>query len=257
MDMNAFRNYLSNRANTQGEENKPTHNVFGKVLADLKQTNTQEAHYTSGKATGKGTTSPDLERVDLPGSNERARQAKMRRVRQEYGGPEPKKKDPTEEFSLTGRDILESFSVVDMFNDAVEENIEDGEDLVDAIHECLDLLDENDEDDRIIIESFAIVDNFYTTVMESVGLNEESEDLDSLVEEVLQQIDLDEVYGTKLPSVSQGLSDEEKRKVQKGETSKMPKSGVQDKIPGEKQSSVDAVTAVLGSKKNTVSDSSY
>ena len=185
MDMNAFRNYLSNRANAQGEENKPTHNVFGKVLADLKQTNTQEAHYTSGKATGKGTTSVDLD---------------------------PKKKEKKEEFSLTGRDIL---------------------------------------------ESFAIVDNFYTTVMESVGLNEESEDLDSLVEEVLQQIDLDEVYGTKLPSVSQGLSDEEKRKVQKGETSKMPKSGVQDKIPGEKQSSVDAVTAVLGSKKNTVSDSSY
>jgi hypothetical protein len=38
----------------------------------------------------------------------------------------------------------------------------------------------------------------------------------------------------------------------------MPKAGVQDKLPtGEKQSSIDAITAILGSKKNTVSDSSY
>jgi hypothetical protein len=209
MDMNAFRNYLSEKSRNQGDKNKPTHNVFGAVLSEINQSKTQE-----------------------PSNN--------------------KNND-----LITGRDILESFAIVDIFNDAVAEDIEDGEDVVEAIQECLEFLDENNEDDLLVLESFDVVDNFYTTVMESVGLNEESEDLDSLVEEVLQQIDLDEVYGTKLPSVSQGLSDEEKRKVQKGETSKMPKSGVQDKIPGEKQSSVDAVTAVLGSKKNTVSDSSY
>ena len=35
--MNAFRNYLSDRARTEGEENKPSHNVFGKVLGDINQ----------------------------------------------------------------------------------------------------------------------------------------------------------------------------------------------------------------------------
>jgi len=209
MDMNAFRNYLSDRARTEGEENKPSHNVFGKVLGDINQ-------------------------------------AKIHR-------------DVAEKNDLiTGRDILESFAVVDIFSESVAENIEDDEDLVEVIQECLDLLDENDEDDRLVVESFAIVDNFYTSVMESSNLVEGSDDLDVLVEEALEQIDEDEVYGTKLPTPSQGLSDEEKRKVQKGDTSKMPKAGVQDKLPpGEKQSAIDAVKAVLGSKKGSAAGSSY
>ena len=209
MDMNAFRNYLSDRARTEGEENKPSHNVFGKVLGDINQ-------------------------------------AKIHR-------------DVAEKNDLiTGRDIIESFAIVDIFNEAVEENIEDGEDLVEAIQECLDMLDENEEDDRLVVESFAIVDNFYASVIKSGNLVEGSDDLDALVEEALEQIDEDEVYGTKLPTPSQGLSDEEKRKVQKGDTSKMPKAGVQDKLPpGEKQSAIDAVKAVLGSKKGSAAGSSY
>ena len=209
MDMNAFRNYLSDRARTEGEKNKPSQDVFGKVLGDINQ-------------------------------------AKIHR-------------DVAEKNDLiTGRDILESFAVVDIFSESVAENIEDDEDLVEVIQECLDLLDENDEDDRLVVESFAIVDNFYTSVMESSNLVEGSDDLDVLVEEALEQIDEDEVYGTKLPTPSQGLSDEEKRKVQKGDTSKMPKAGVQDKLPpGEKQSAIDAVKAVLGSKKGSAAGSSY
>jgi len=209
MDMNAFRNYLSDRARTEGEKNKPSQDVFGKVLGDINQ-------------------------------------AKIHR-------------DVAEKNDLiTGRDIIESFAIVDIFNEAVEENIEDGEDLVEAIQECLDMLDENEEDDRLVVESFAIVDNFYASVIKSGNLVEGSDDLDALVEEALEQIDEDEVYGTKLPTPSQGLSDEEKRKVQKGDTSKMPKSGVQDTLPpGEKQSAIDAVKAVLGSKKGSAAGSSY
>jgi len=213
MDMNAFRNYLSDRARTEGEKNKPSQDVFGKVLGDINQA---KIHRDVAEKVA--------EKNDL----------------------------------ITGRDIIESFAIVDIFNEAVEENIEDGEDLVEAIQECLDMLDENEEDDRLVVESFAIVDNFYASVIKSGNLVEGSDDLDALVEEALEQIDEDEVYGTKLPTPSQGLSDEEKRKVQKGDTSKMPKSGVQDTLPpGEKQSAIDAVKAVLGSKKGSAAGSSY
>jgi len=233
MDMNAFRNFLAQRSTEDGEENKPQHRAFGADLDSLraeaygkkkakKEDNEddeddeesdelEEAQVTAGKTTGRGTTSPDLDRVDLPGSNERARKAKMKRVRQQYGGPEPKKKDPTEEFSLTGRDIVEAFEIVNLFCESV---------------------------------------------MEEYGLNEETEDIDQIIEDALNSLDLDEDYG-KMPAVSQGLGDEEKKKVQKGEKSQMPTAGVEDKLPGEQQSNIDAIKAVLGGKKGSAAGSAY
>lgn len=222
--MNAFRNFLAQRSTEDGEENKPQHRAFGADLDSLraeaygkkkakKEDNEdneesdelEEAQYKAGKATGKGTTSPDLERVDLPGSNERARKAKMDRVRRQYGGPEPKPKKTDEEFSLTGRDIVEAFEIVNLFCESV---------------------------------------------MEEYGLNEETEDIDQIIEDALNSLDLDEDYG-KMPAVSQGLGDEEKKKVQKGEKSQMPTAGVEDKLPGEQQSSIDAIKAVIGKSSGT------
>ena len=220
MDMNAFRNFLAQRSTEDGEENKPQHRAFGADLDSLraeaygkkkakKEDNEEsdeleEAQYKAGNATGKGTTSPDLDRVDLPWSNERARKAKMDRVRRQYG-------ESVEEFSLTGRDIVEAFEVVNLFCESV---------------------------------------------MEEYGLNEETEDIDQIIEDALNSLDLDEDYG-KMPAVSQGLGDEEKKKVQKGEKSQMPTAGVEDKLPGEQQSSIDAIKAVLGGKKGSAAGSAY
>ena len=92
--------------------------------------------------------------------------------------------------------------------------------------------------------------------MEEHGLNEESEDIDAIIEEALNLLDLDEDYG-KMPTVSQGLGDEEKKKVQKGEKSQMPTAGVEDKLPGEQQSNIDAIKAVLGGKKGSAAGSAY
>ncbi len=201
MDMNAFRNFLAQRSTEDGEENKPQHRAFGADLDSLraeaygkkkakKEDNEEpdeleEAQYKAGKATGKGTTSVDLD---------------------------PKKKEENkEEFSLTGRDIVEAFEVVNLFCESV---------------------------------------------MEEYGLNEETEDIDQIIEDALNSLDLDEDYG-KMPAVSQGLGDEEKKKVQKGEKSQMPTAGVEDKLPGEQQSSIDAIKAVLGGKKGSAAGSAY
>lgn len=201
MDMNAFRNFLAQRSTEDGEENKPQHRAFGSDLDSLraeaygkkkakKEDNEEsdeleEAQYKAGKATGKGTTSVDLD---------------------------PKKKEENkEEFSLTGRDIVEAFEVVNLFCESV---------------------------------------------MEEYGLNEETEDIDQIIEDALNSLDLDEDYG-KMPAVSQGLGDEEKKKVQKGEKSQMPTAGVEDKLPGEQQSSIDAIKAVLGGKKGSAAGSAY
>lgn len=201
MDMNAFRNFLAQRSTEDGEENKPQQRAFGSDLDSLraeaygkkkakKEDNEEsdeleEAQYKAGKATGKGTTSVDLD---------------------------PKKKEENkEEFSLTGRDIVEAFEVVNLFCESV---------------------------------------------MEEYGLNEETEDIDQIIEDALNSLDLDEDYG-KMPAVSQGLGDEEKKKVQKGEKSQMPTAGVEDKLPGEQQSSIDAIKAVLGGKKGSAAGSAY
>ena len=264
MDMNQFRNYLSDRSK-EGLNNRPNQDSFGDVLAavnDRSRANLGDTlEETQGNEPRPLQTKP----------NEDVRKRKMRDFYKRHGRTfnlspnEPKKAvtkdhvehDLTEEFSLTGREILESFAVVDAFNENIAEGIEDGEDLLDVIEECVELLDENDEDEKFVLEAYSIVDNFYESVMNSCELNEGSEDLHSLVERVLENIELDEVYGAKLPVPSQGMSDEEKKKVQKGEASKMPKAGVEDELPGEKQSSIDAVKAVLGGKKSSAADSAY
>tara|TARA_Y100000004_G_C8879512_1_gene396975 strand:+ start:213 stop:1007 length:795 start_codon:yes stop_codon:yes gene_type:complete len=264
MDMNQFRNYLSDRSK-EGLNNRPNQDSFGDVLAAVND---------RSKANLGDTLEEQGDVRPLPGPNRRAQLAKLRKVAKDHGpafpsllqknkkpadkpADKPKKVEPAEEFSLTGREILESFAVVDAFNENIAEGIEDGEDLLDVIEECVELLDENDEDEKFVLEAYSIVDNFYESVMNSCELNEGSEDLHSLVERVLENIELDEVYGAKLPVPSQGMSDEEKKKVQKGEASKMPKAGVEDELPGEKQSSIDAVKAVLGGKKSSAADSAY
>ena len=198
MDMNAFRQHLAKRAEEQGEDNKPRHRAFGADLDTLKaeaysekstenaKEELEEAQYKAGKATGKGTTSKDLD-------------------------PNKKEEEKKEEYSLTGRDIVEAFEIVNFFCESI---------------------------------------------MEEHGLNEESEDIDAIIEEALNLLDLDEDYG-KMPTVSQGLSDDEKKKVQKGEKSQMPTAGIEDKLPGEQQSSIDAIKAVLGSKKGSAAGSAY
>ena len=232
MDMNAFRNYLTDRAAEEGQQNKPTHQIFGDVLASV---NTSKRKYTN----------PDIKTETV---NQKVNLAEDRGQRVDVA-------EDTE--LITGKDILDSFAIVDLFNENIAEDLVDGEDLVDVIQECVELLDIEDEDERLVSEAYDVVDYFYNEVMKSGNLTEGSEDLETLVEEALDLIVLDEVYGTKLPTMSQGLSDEEKRKVQKGETSKMPKAGVEDKLPGEQQSKIDAIKAVLGGKKSSAADSAY
>jgi hypothetical protein len=62
-----------------------------------------------------------------------------------------------------------------------------------------------------------------------------------------------------MPTVGQGPNDEEKRKIQKGETSKMPKAGVEDNLSGEgdQQSNIDAIKVVLGTKKGSAANAAY
>ena len=182
MDMNAFRKHLAQRAEEQGEDNKPQHRAFG---ADLDNVNTQPVY------------SGDL-------NNEEA-------VEVEESVAQPAMTSGSADDSLTGRDIVEAFEIVNFFCESI---------------------------------------------MEEHGLNEESEDIDAIIEEALNLLDLDEDYG-KMPTVSQGLSDDEKKKVQKGEKSQMPTAGVEDKLPGEQQSSIDAIKAVLGSKKGSAATAAY
>ena len=220
MDMNAFRKHLAQRTIEQGEDNKPRHRAFG---ADLDNVNTQPAY--NRDLNNEETVEAVNERTI---GNELDRRKGVNDMAKERAAAEAKKKKPktdasghtvystglnasTDNESLTGRDILEAFEIVNIFCESI---------------------------------------------MEEHGLNEESEDIDAIIEEALNLLDLDEDYG-KMPTVSQGLSDDEKKKVQKGEKSQMPTAGVEDKLPGEQQSSIDAIKAVLGSKKGSAAGSAY
>ena len=188
MDMNAFRTYLSQRAEEQGTVNKPQHRAFGSALDSVNSANIESHTEIDFKDLDS-----DVEETTVESVNESSTTVAC------------------DDESLTGRDIVEAFEIVNMFCESI---------------------------------------------MEEHGLNEESEDIDAIIEEALNLLDLDEDYG-KMPTVSQGLSDDEKKKVQKGEKSQMPKAGVEDKLPGEQQSSIDAIKAVLGGKKGSAAGSAY
>jgi hypothetical protein len=188
MDMNAFRTYLSQRAEEQGTVNKPQHRAFGSALDSVNSANIESHTEIDFKDLDS-----DVEETTVESVNESSTTVAC------------------DDESLTGRDIVEAFEIVNMFCESI---------------------------------------------MEEHGLNEESEDIDAIIEEALTLLDLDEDYG-KMPTVSQGLSDKDKLKVQKGEKSQMPKAGVEDKLPGEQQSNIDAIKAVLGGKKGSAAGSAY
>jgi len=219
MDMNAFRKHLAQRTIEQGEDNKPRHRAFG---ADLDNVNTQPAY------------NRDLnneETVEAVNENEDSRGV-QHGLNIAHAADKRKPKKPTK-----GKYITKSGETV--YSTGLNAST-DNESLT----------------GRDILEAFEIVNFFCESIMEEHGLNEESEDIDAIIEEALNLLDLDEDYG-KMPTVSQGLSDDEKKKVQKGEKSQMPTAGVEDKLPGEQQSSIDAIKAVLGSKKGSAAGSAY
>ena len=221
MDMNAFRKHLAQRTTEQGEDNKPRHRAFG---ADLDNVNTQPAYNRdlNNEETVEAVNENEDSRVVQHGVNI-AHAANKRKPKQ------PKKKYTTQS----------------------------GETVYSANPKGLNASTDNESlTGRDILEAFEIVNIFCESIMEEHGLNEESEDIDAIIEEALNLLDLDEDYG-KMPTVSQGLSDDEKKKVQKGEKSQMPTAGVEDKLPGEQQSSIDAIKAVLGSKKGSAAGSAY
>lgn len=189
MDMNQFRNYLAQRANNEGETNKPQHRAFGSYVDSLKaESYSEDSKEKFGELEEKN--APQTERTPLLTNSVE-----------------------DDDFSLTGRKILEAFEIVNLFCE---------------------------------------------TVMEEHGLNEDSEDIDQIIEDAVNSLKLDEDYG-KMPTVGQGPNDEEKRKIQKGETSKMPKAGVEDNLSGkgDQQSNIDAIKVVLGTKKGSAANAAY
>ena len=219
MDMNAFRKHLAQRTIEQGEDNKPRHRAFG---ADLDNVNTQPAY------------NRDLnneETVEAVNENEDSRGVQHGlNIAHAADKRKPKKPKKGKYTTKSGETVYSTGLNASTDNESLT--------------------------GRDILEAFEIVNFFCESIMEEHGLNEESEDIDAIIEEALNLLDLDEDYG-KMPTVSQGLSDDEKKKVQKGEKSQMPTAGVEDKLPGEQQSSIDAIKAVLGSKKGSAAGSAY
>ena len=230
MDMNAFRKHLAQRAEEQGTVNKPRHRAFGSALDSVNSASIEshtEIDFSDVEEVYSG------ERMAAKTRQVRANAAKnlkaiAKRKKEEKAGRRPPRK-PNNVGERGGSYGSQS------------------EDL-DGVDESLT--------GRDIVEAFEIVNMFCESIMEEHGLNEESEDIDAIIEEALNLLDLDEDYG-KMPTVSQSLSDKDKLKVQKGEKSQMPKAGVEDKLPGEQQSSIDAIKAVLGSKKGSAAGSAY
>lgn len=230
MDMNAFRTYLSQRAEEQGTVNKPQHRAFGSALDSVNSASIEshteidfedldsDVEETTVESVNERTIGNELDRrrgvKDMAASRKAAEAKKPKKSKSGdtvYSTNPKGLTDSTDDESLTGRDIVEAFEIVNMFCESI---------------------------------------------MEEHGLNEESEDIDAIIEEALNLLDLDEDYG-KMPTVSQSLSDKDKLKVQKGEKSQMPKAGVEDKLPGEQQSNIDAIKAVLGGKKGSAAGSAY
>jgi len=228
MDMNAFRKHLAQRAEEQGEDNKPQHRAFGADVDRL----TRESRNAEQSSADLDVVNDIQEFVGVDAVDS----AKMR------GSAVPKRKpgEPMAGMEIHGSEAAAARKSKQAPKRRFKESQTDDESLT----------------GRDIVEAFEIVNFFCESIMEEHGLNEESEDIDAIIEEALNLLDLDEDYG-KMPTVSQGLSDDEKKKVQKGEKSQMPTAGVEDKLPGEQQSSIDAIKAVLGSKKGSAATAAY